>query len=56
LGRRDAWRVLPSHQEAGFVAAGADIVDWFQLQGAGYQTRINGVLRDYVERCQKGHG
>jgi uncharacterized protein (DUF4415 family) len=34
----------------------ADIVDWFQQQGAGYQTRINDVLRDYVERRQKGHG
>lgn len=31
----------------------ADIVDWFQRQGAGYQTRINAVLREYVERHQK---
>jgi uncharacterized protein (DUF4415 family) len=34
----------------------ADIVDWFQRQGTGYQTRINAVLRDYVERHQKGRG
>lgn len=34
----------------------ADIVDWFQRQGAGYQTRINAVLRDYVERHRKSHG
>ncbi len=31
----------------------ADVVDWFQRQGTGYQTRINAVLREYVERQQK---
>ncbi|MGO9472413.1 MAG: BrnA antitoxin family protein [Rhodomicrobium sp.] len=31
----------------------ADIVDWFQRQGAGYQTRINAVLREYVERHRR---
>ena len=28
----------------------ADIIDWFQRQGSGYQTRMNAVLREYVER------
>jgi uncharacterized protein (DUF4415 family) len=28
----------------------ADIIDWFQRQGSGYQTRMNAVLRAYVER------
>lgn len=28
----------------------ADILDWFQHQGQGYQTRMNGALREYVER------
>jgi len=28
----------------------ADIVDWFQRQGQGYQTRMNLALREYVER------
>ena len=27
----------------------ADIIDWFQRQGSGYQTRMNAVLRAYVE-------
>lgn len=26
----------------------ADVLDWFQRQGPGYQTRINAVLRDYM--------
>jgi uncharacterized protein (DUF4415 family) len=28
----------------------ADVVDWFKLQGAGYQTQINAVLRKHVGR------
>ena len=27
----------------------ADVVEWFKNQGAGYQTRMNAVLRSYVE-------
>jgi uncharacterized protein (DUF4415 family) len=26
-----------------------DILDWFKAQGRGYQTRINAVLRSFVE-------
>ncbi len=28
----------------------ADLVAWFRSQGAKYQTRMNAVLRDYMER------
>src|ERR1035441_9017915 len=31
----------------------ADIIDWFQRQGQGYQTRMNSALREYVERHRK---
>ena len=31
----------------------ADIIDWFQRQGQGYQTRMNVALREYVERHRK---
>ena len=27
----------------------ADVLDWLKAQGAGYQTRINAVLRVYME-------
>jgi len=27
----------------------ADVLDWFRAQGTGYQTRINAVLRAYME-------
>jgi uncharacterized protein (DUF4415 family) len=33
----------------------ADVIDWFQSQGRGYQTRINSALREYMERG-RAHG
>ena len=27
----------------------SDVVDWFRRQGQGYQTKINALLRAYVE-------
>jgi uncharacterized protein (DUF4415 family) len=37
-----------------------DIIAWFKLQGRGYQTRINAVLRGFVEaqkeKAQKHKG
>ena len=31
----------------------ADVLAWFQSRGKGYQTRINAVLRSYVEAHKK---
>jgi uncharacterized protein (DUF4415 family) len=31
----------------------ADLLEWFKRGGAGYQTRINAALREYVERHQR---
>lgn len=31
----------------------ADVIHWFQQQGQGYQTRINAILREYVDRHRK---
>ena len=28
----------------------ADVLDWFKRQGPGYQTRINEILREHMER------
>jgi uncharacterized protein (DUF4415 family) len=30
----------------------ADVLDWFRAQGNGYQTRINAVLRAYMEAAR----
>ncbi|MEK7762950.1 MAG: BrnA antitoxin family protein, partial [Nitrospirota bacterium] len=39
------WKRLPVH----FLFLDEDIVEWFKRQGTGYQTRINAVLRSYVQ-------
>lgn len=31
----------------------SDVLEWFKAQGAGYQTRINKLLRHYMESQQK---
>ncbi len=30
-----------------------DLVEWFKQQGPGYQTRINAVLRAFVDQAKK---
>ncbi len=35
------------------IRVDADVIDWFQRQGAGYQTRMNEALREYVKRNEK---
>ena len=40
---------LPPRKRDVHIRLDADILDWFQAQGRGYQTRINAVLRAFVE-------
>ncbi|HEY7031879.1 MAG TPA: BrnA antitoxin family protein [Thermomicrobiales bacterium] len=40
---------IPGPKRQLTVRFDADVVDWFKAQGAGYQTRMNAVLRSYVE-------
>lgn len=30
-----------------------DVIEWYQRQGSGYQTRINSLLRAYMEEHQR---
>ena len=32
-----------------------DLLEWFKARGDGYQTRINTVLREYVEQHRHDH-
>lgn len=45
--------VLPPNKEAINIRLDADILNYFRSSGAGYQTRINNVLRAYVEAHKK---
>ncbi len=40
---------LPRNKRHITLRLDADVLDWFQASGKGYQTRINAVLRRYVE-------
>lgn len=53
----DAEWALASVVKPGKVQVGmrldADVLDWFKQRGTGYQTRINAVLRRYIEAQRK---
>ena len=46
---RKAKIVLPKPKQAVSIRLDQDVMDWFKRHGSGYQTRINAVLRAYVE-------
>ena len=45
----DAKLRLPDKKRSVTVRLDADVLEWFRAQGKGYQTRINAVLRMYME-------
>jgi len=53
----DFWRKatlrLPRKKESAALRLDGDILDWFRGSGAGYQTRINAVLRSYMQAVRK---
>jgi uncharacterized protein (DUF4415 family) len=40
---------IPTPKKDIHIRLDADIVDWFKSRGKGYQTRINAVLRAFVQ-------
>ena len=44
--------VMPPSKQAISVRIDRDVLDFFKSQGRGYQTRINAVLRSYMEAKQ----
>ncbi len=40
---------LPESKQTVTIRLDADVVEWFKAQGKGYQTRMNAVLRRYME-------
>lgn len=41
--------VLPQPKASVCMRLDRDVLDWFKSQGKGYQTRINALLRAYME-------
>lgn len=46
--------VTPEPKRAISLRLDADVLDYFKAQGKGYQTRMNAVLRAYMEAQKKG--
>ena len=44
---------LPKTKPLISIRLDSDVLEWFKSQGAGYQTRINAVLRMYMEAHNK---
>jgi uncharacterized protein (DUF4415 family) len=49
----DAVLVIPPKKKAISIRVDEDVLDHFKREGAGYQRRMNAVLRSYVEQKRK---
>jgi uncharacterized protein (DUF4415 family) len=47
--------VMPARKKLVSMRFDADVLDWFRDQGPGYQTRMNAVLRAFVEEEKRRH-
>lgn len=54
--RSDARVLDPVPKESITIRVDRDVVDWFRSEGRGYQTRINAVLRAFVDREKQRTG
>ena len=45
--------VMPNAKKLLSLRIDAEVLDWFRNQGAGYQTRMNAVLRSFMEHEAK---
>lgn len=52
----DAFVGLPPAKTSVHANFDSDVVSWFKAQGRGYQTRMNAVLRRYMEAQDKKAG
>ena len=50
LARAEA--VMPTPKKLLSLRIDNDVLDWFKRQGPGYQTRINAVLRAFVQQAE----
>ena len=44
---------MPKPKQQLTIRFDVEVIDWFRAQGAGYQTKMNQVLRGYVEAHRK---
>ncbi len=44
---------IPDPKQQLTVRFDGDVIEWFKAQGPGYQTRMNAVLRSYVDEQKR---
>ncbi len=49
----EAVLVIPPKKKAISIRVDEDVLDFFKQEGAGYQRRMNAVLRSYMEQRRK---
>jgi uncharacterized protein (DUF4415 family) len=49
----DAVLVIPPKKKAISIRVDEDVLDYFRKEGAGYQRRMNAVLRSYMQQKRK---
>ncbi len=49
----EAVLVIPPKKKAISIRVDEDVLDYFKEEGAGYQRRINAVLRSYMQQKRK---
>jgi uncharacterized protein (DUF4415 family) len=49
----EAVLVIPPKKKAISIRLDEDVCDYFKQQGAGYQRRMNAVLRSYMQQARK---
>ncbi len=49
----DAVLVIPPKKKAISIRVDEDVLDYFKKEGAGYQRRMNAVLRSYMQQKRK---
>ena len=47
---------MPTRKKLVSVRLDADVLEWFKNQGVGYQTRMNAVLRSFMDEEKKRTG
>jgi uncharacterized protein (DUF4415 family) len=45
--------VIPPKKKAISIRVDEDVLDYFKIEGPGYQRRINAVLRSYMQQKRK---
>jgi uncharacterized protein (DUF4415 family) len=53
---KNARVVVPAPKQLTSFRIDPDVLTWFKSFGKGYQTRVNAVLRSYMEAHEKGKG